>query len=68
MTNDDVYLNEPVACPGLNDFLTFSYDATINKLCNTSIVRLVDPSSDVPSRGACNLGKFEKLKKKAAAQ
>ncbi len=38
MINSDVYLNEPDACPGLSSFLTLSYNATINMLCNTSIV------------------------------
>jgi hypothetical protein len=68
MIDKTTYLNEPDACPGLNGFVTLAYDATPNLLCNTTVVHLVEPSSDVPSRGGCNLGRFQKLKLKGAAQ
>lgn len=68
MIDNEVYLNEPKACPGLGSFVALRYDATSNLLCNTTAVTLIDTSSSVPMRGSCIIGRFEKLKTKVAAQ
>jgi len=64
MNGNETYLVEPSYCAGLSKGLAVSYDASLNKLCNTSIVNLLDPGSPVPSRGGCSFDKFEKLEKK----
>lgn len=64
MIGKDYYLAEPEHCPGLSKSLALSYDATINQLCNTTIVHLIDPGSPVPQRGTCGIDRFEKLEKK----
>jgi hypothetical protein len=64
MNGDDAYLAEPKSCPGLSRGLALSYDATINQLCNTTIITLLETSSPVPSRGSCGIERFEKLEKK----
>jgi hypothetical protein len=64
MYGSEAYLVEPSYCGGLQKGLAFTYDASLNKLCNTTIVNLVDPGSPVPSRGGCSFDKFEKLDKK----
>lgn len=66
MTGGEVYLNEPLACPGLNKSYALVYTANPNHLCNTTVVTLIEPGSPVPQRGGCGLGRFEKLKKKEA--
>jgi hypothetical protein len=65
MTGGEVYLNEPEACPGLSTSYALVYTANPNHLCNTTVVRLIEPGSPVPERGGCGLGRFEKLKKTA---
>lgn len=64
MNGGDAYLAEPKSCPGLSKGLALSYDATIDQLCNTTIIHLLDTSSPVPARGSCGIERFEKLEKK----
>ena len=64
MNGDRAYLAEPKSCPGLSRNLALSYDATTGQLCNTTIIRLLDTSSPVSSRGSCGIERFEKLEKK----
>jgi len=64
MNGDEAYLAEPKSCPGLSRGVTLSYDASLNQLCNTTIIRLLDTSSPVSSRGSCGIERFEKLEKK----
>lgn len=64
MNGDEAYLAEPKNCPGLSRNLALSYDASINQLCNTTIITLLETSSPVPSRGSCGIERFEKLEKK----
>lgn len=65
MTGGEAYLAEPKHCSGLSKGLALAYDATLDELCNTTIVHLVDPSSPVPQRGTCGIDRFEKLKQKS---
>lgn len=65
MNGGDAYLAEPERCAGLSKGLALAYDATLNQLCNTTIVHLIDPGSPVPQRGTCGIERFERLKKTA---
>ena len=58
------YLAEADHCPSLNRNLTLVYDATIDELCNTTIIHLADVSSPVSQRGTCGIDRFERLEKK----
>lgn len=64
MNGDRAYLAEPKRCNGLSKGVALSYDASLNQLCNTTIIRLIDTSSPVASRGSCSIERFEKLEKK----
>ncbi len=65
MTGGDDFLNEPKSgCPSLSPSYALTYETSIHQLCNTQIVRLIEPSSSVPERGACNIAQFERLTKK----
>ena len=64
MNGGTAYLAEPKSCPGLSRGLALSYDASQDQLCNTTIIRLLDTSSPVASRGSCGIERFEKLEKK----
>jgi hypothetical protein len=64
MNGPESYLAEPEHCPGLSKSLALAYDATIDRLCNTTIIHLLDTSSPVPQRGTCGIERFEKLAKK----
>ncbi len=69
MHGGDTYLNEPPnACTNLRKSYALVYDVTVDKLCNTTIVHLSDPSSPVSERGPCGIGRFEKLEKAPKAQ
>jgi hypothetical protein len=68
MTGGEVYLNEPNACPGLSTSYALVYTANPNHLCNTTVVRLIEPGSPAPERGGCGLSRFEKLKKKTVTE
>ena len=58
------YLGEANHCPGLSRDLSLVYDATIDQLCTTTIVHLVDFSTPVGQRGSCGIDRFEVLDKK----
>jgi hypothetical protein len=64
MIGGGVFLAEPEHCPGLSSDLALAYDATNDELCNTTIIRLVEPGSSVPNRGGCDIERFEKLERK----
>lgn len=66
MAGGKTYLNEPDSCPSLSKSLTLVFDATIDELCTTTIVRLVDTGAGVGERGSCGLAKFQELTKKPA--
>ena len=64
MYGQDAYLAEPEHCQGLSKNLALGYDASLDQLCNTTIIHLLDTSSPVPQRGTCGIDRFEKLEKK----
>ncbi|MCC6919152.1 MAG: hypothetical protein IT548_08105 [Alphaproteobacteria bacterium] len=67
MSGGDRYLSETEGCH-LHKTYTLSYDATINQLCTTTIVTLLDMGGGGPQQvGSCGLGKFQKLAKAAPA-
>lgn len=63
---NSAYLAEP-DCPALSSNLALSYDATLDQLCNTTIIRLIESGSPVPNRGSCSIDRFERLEKKQPA-
>ena len=59
----DHYISEPENC-NLRKNYALKYDATINQLCTTTIVTLLDTSTGGPmTMGSCGLAPFEKLAK-----
>lgn len=65
MLGGDDYLAEPkTGCSGLQKNLALLYDPVPDQLCNTTIIKLVEPSSPVPHRGTCAIDRFERLEKK----
>ncbi len=63
MLGGDRYLSEPENCH-LRKTYALKYDATINQLCTTTIVTLLDVSGGGPAiMGGCGLAPFEKLAK-----
>ena len=49
----------PSRCPGLAIERAFTYDTTIDQLCNPEIIYVLTNIGGVPQRGAgCGLGKF----------
>jgi hypothetical protein len=61
MRGDDVYLNElPYQCPQLGFYKSYTYSTSINQLCNTEIITVLDTAAR-QRLGSCGLGKFEKL-------
>lgn len=61
MRGGTVYLNElPYRCPQLGFYKSYTYSTSINRLCNTEIITVLDTA--VRQRlASCGLGKFEKL-------
>lgn len=70
MTGKEAYLAEPAKgqCPTLSRSYALVYDASINQLCNSSIIHLIEPSSPVSNRGTCGIDRFEKLVKTPKAK
>lgn len=66
MQGGDRYLNEPRHCH-MRKTQALSYRLTTSSLCSPTIVRLIDASSPSFEQGACGLGEFQKLEKRAAA-
>jgi hypothetical protein len=67
MLNNDRYVSEPENC-NLRKSYTLKYDATINELCTTTIVTLLDNGGGgLMNAGGCGLAPFEKLAKTEAA-
>ncbi|HEY9090687.1 hypothetical protein [Parasphingorhabdus sp.] len=65
MNNGDIYRNNlPNKCPGLTFEQSFSYRTSINQLCNVDIIKPLDSTAGrLETRGACGLGKFQKIEK-----
>lgn len=65
MRNGDIYRNRlPNKCPGLAFEEAFSYKTSTNQLCNVDIIRVLDNTAGrLDTRGACGLGKFQKIEK-----
>jgi len=62
MTGGKVYRNElPHACPSLGFEERFSYKTSINQLCSTDIIHVLQTPPSVPGP-ACGLGKFQPVK------
>lgn len=60
-----VYLNElPRECAFLNPLRAIKYTTSLNQLCNTDIITVIDTGSSVFELGSCGLGQFEKLEQK----
>lgn len=67
MSGGTRYVSEPENCR-LNKRYALKYDATINQLCTTTIVTLLDTSTGGPMTvGSCGLAPFEKLAKNPAS-
>lgn len=62
------YLNEPDSCSGLTKNRALSYELTNNSVCDLTIVKVLDLNSPLPFAGACNLGKFQELRKREDAR
>ncbi|QTD55283.1 hypothetical protein [Parasphingorhabdus cellanae] len=65
MRNGDVYRNKlPNKCSGLGFEEAFSYRTSTNRLCSVDIIRVLDNTAGrLDTRGACGLGKFQKITK-----
>ena len=65
MINGDIYRNNlPSRCSGLGFEEAFSYKTSTNRLCNVDIIRvLTQTGGRLDTRGACGLGKFQKIEK-----
>lgn len=65
MRNGDIYRNNlPNKCSGLAFEEAFSYRTSTNQLCNVDIIRVLDNTAGrIETRGACGLGKFQKITK-----
>lgn len=64
-----VYLNElPQPCGVLNPYRTIAYATSIEKVCNTDLITVLDAGSSVPKLGTCGLGQFEVLAEKPAGK
>lgn len=60
MRGGEVYRNVLTSdCPRLGFERAFTYDTSINQLCNTEIIYVLEQIAGVPQRGAgCGLGQF----------
>jgi hypothetical protein len=65
MINGDIYRNNlPNRCSGLGFEEAFSYKTSVNQLCSVDIIHVLDNSGgQLDTRGACGLGKFQKIEK-----
>jgi hypothetical protein len=65
MNNGDIYRNNlPNKCNGLAFEEAFSYKTSTNQLCNVDIIYVLDQTAGrIGTRGACGLGKFQKIEK-----
>ena len=65
MNNGDIYRNRlPNKCSGLGFEDAFSYKTSTNQLCNVDIIHVLDQTAGrLDTRGACGLGKFQKIEK-----
>ncbi|MEJ6595359.1 hypothetical protein [Parasphingorhabdus sp.] len=63
MRNGDIFRNNlPRKCSGLRFEEAFSYKTSINQLCNVDIIHvLAHTGGQIDTRGACGLGKFQKI-------
>ena len=54
----------PNSCSGLGFEEAFSYETSINKLCNVDIIRVVrNVGGSIDNAAACGLGKFQEITK-----
>ncbi len=65
MSNGDIYRNNlPNKCSGLGFEEAFSYKTSTNQLCSVDIIHVLDQTAGrIETRGACGLGKFQKIEK-----
>jgi hypothetical protein len=65
MRNGDIYRNRlPSKCSGLGFEEAFSYKTSTNRLCNVDIIHVLSQTGGrLDTRGACGLGKFQKIEK-----
>ena len=63
LASGGAYLAE-ANCSSFSTDYAISYDATPGKLCNSTVVLLIEPGSGVRTRGTCSIERFEKLEKK----
>ncbi len=65
MRNGDIYRNHlPNKCSGLGFEESFSYKSSTNQLCSVDIIHVLSQTGGrLDSRGACGLGKFQKIEK-----
>ncbi|WP_417595231.1 hypothetical protein [Parasphingorhabdus sp.] len=65
MNNGDIYRNIlPQKCSGLGFEKAFSYKTSTNQLCSVDIIHVLDQTAGrIETRGACGLGKFQKIEK-----
>jgi len=65
MNNGDIYRNTlPNKCSGLGFEEAFSYKTSTSQLCSVDIIHVLDQTAGrLDTRGACGLGKFQKIEK-----
>tara|TARA_R110000824_G_scaffold24090_2_gene85343 strand:+ start:192 stop:602 length:411 start_codon:yes stop_codon:yes gene_type:complete len=65
MINGDIYRNNlPHKCSGLGFEEAFTYKTSTNQLCSVDIIHvLTQTGGQLDTRGACGLGKFQKIEK-----
>ena len=65
MRNGDIYRNNlPNTCGGLGFEEAFTYKTSTNRLCSVDIIHVLSQTGGrLDTRGACGLGKFQKIEK-----
>jgi len=65
MRGGDIYRNRlPNRCGGLGFEEAFSYKTSTNQLCSVDIIHVLSQTGGrLDTRGACGLGKFQKIEK-----
>ncbi|GGI87047.1 hypothetical protein GCM10007973_24350 [Polymorphobacter multimanifer] len=64
--NGDVYRNRlPNGCPQLGFERAFSYQTSVNQLCNVDIITVLMTTSPLQRGASCGLGKFTPIAKPA---
>jgi len=48
----------PNRCAALGNTRAFSYSTSLNQLCSTDIITVIEPGSPMLTRGSCGLGQF----------